>query len=175
MIYRLSDPVTEPVSLAEAKAHLRVDVPDDDALITAIISAARDSAEMYCNRPWAAASFVETFDSLVGTEIQLTATGVTAVSKVEYLDAAGAAQSVTTGITLDALSGLVTLASAVSGTRVKVYYSAGSATVPASIKQALLLKIGDMYENRAAQQWQALYVNQATSSLMYPYRVRIGV
>lgn len=175
MIYRLSDPVTEPVSLAEAKAHLRVDVTDDDALITAIISAARDSAEMYCNRPWAAASFVETFDSLVGTEIQLTATGVTAVSKVEYLDAAGAAQSITTGITLDALSGLVTLASAVSGTRVKVYYSAGPATVPASIKQALLLKIGDMYENRAAQQWQALYVNQATSSLMYPYRVRIGV
>jgi uncharacterized phiE125 gp8 family phage protein len=40
----------EPVTLAEAKLHLRVDLSDDDALITAMISAARDMVERYTSR-----------------------------------------------------------------------------------------------------------------------------
>lgn len=43
-------PGTEPVTLAEAKAHLRVEVADDDALITNLISAARVHAENVCRR-----------------------------------------------------------------------------------------------------------------------------
>ncbi len=38
-------PAGEPLTLAEAKLHLRVDLSDDDALITALISAAREQAE----------------------------------------------------------------------------------------------------------------------------------
>jgi hypothetical protein len=38
-------PVGEPLMLAEAKLHLRVDLNDDDALITALISAARGQVE----------------------------------------------------------------------------------------------------------------------------------
>ena len=40
----------EPVTLAEAKLHLRVDVADDDVLIGAMISAARDMVERYTSR-----------------------------------------------------------------------------------------------------------------------------
>lgn len=40
----------EPVTLAEAKLHLRVDVTDDDVLIGAMISAARDLVERYTSR-----------------------------------------------------------------------------------------------------------------------------
>jgi uncharacterized phiE125 gp8 family phage protein len=41
---------SEPVTLAEAKLHLRVDLSDDDALITAMISAAREMVERYTSR-----------------------------------------------------------------------------------------------------------------------------
>jgi len=41
----VTDAASEPVTLAEAKAYARVDISDDDALITALISAARRRVE----------------------------------------------------------------------------------------------------------------------------------
>ena len=45
-----SQPSTEPITLAQAKAHLRQDGTDDDALITNLIIAARTHAETVCRR-----------------------------------------------------------------------------------------------------------------------------
>ena len=45
-----SDTGTEPVTLAEAKGWLKIDVPDDDSLInTSLIPAARQACENYLN------------------------------------------------------------------------------------------------------------------------------
>ena len=43
-------PSVEPVSLSEAKLHLRVDVSDDDTLITSLIKSARLWCETQCGR-----------------------------------------------------------------------------------------------------------------------------
>lgn len=40
-------PAAEPVGLSEAKLHCRVDIDDDDALITVLITAAREFVESY--------------------------------------------------------------------------------------------------------------------------------
>lgn len=46
----ITPPAVEPVSLDQAKKHLRVDFPDDDLLITALITAAREMCEQKMHR-----------------------------------------------------------------------------------------------------------------------------
>jgi len=41
----ITAPESEPVSLEQSKTHLRVDYPDDDSYILALISAAREVVE----------------------------------------------------------------------------------------------------------------------------------
>lgn len=55
MLRRVSGPASEPVTTAEAKAHLRVDLDDDDALIDGLVAAARQYCEQAISR-----SFLET-------------------------------------------------------------------------------------------------------------------
>ena len=55
-------PAVEPLSLIEAKAHLRLDIPDDDALILGLISAARYAAENLCRRVMVTQSWELTLD-----------------------------------------------------------------------------------------------------------------
>lgn len=56
-------PAVEPVSLAQAKQHLRVDFPDDDLLIAALITAARQWAEHYCKRAFFTQTIVLSLDA----------------------------------------------------------------------------------------------------------------
>jgi len=43
-------PSVEPITLAEAKVFLRVDISDDDALIVALVTAAREACERFTGR-----------------------------------------------------------------------------------------------------------------------------
>lgn len=49
-LVRTVDATTEPVTLAEVKLFSRIDITDDDALLTALIKSARRQAENYCRR-----------------------------------------------------------------------------------------------------------------------------
>lgn len=49
-LQRTLDPIVEPVSLSDMKDYLRVDITEDDALISSIISVARERAEDLTSR-----------------------------------------------------------------------------------------------------------------------------
>ena len=62
----LTPPAGEPVSLEEAKLHLRVDFNDDDGLIQMLISSARQAAETITNRQFMTARWRMILDSFPG-------------------------------------------------------------------------------------------------------------
>jgi hypothetical protein len=56
-------PVAEPVTLIQAKSHLRVTIPDDDALICAYIQAAREGVEAFLARSLVNKGYRQSLDS----------------------------------------------------------------------------------------------------------------
>jgi len=62
-------PTQEPVSLAEARLHLRVDFSDDDALIMALIRSARLAAETITGRQLVTARWKYILDSFPGPSL----------------------------------------------------------------------------------------------------------
>ncbi len=101
----ITPPAGEPVSLAEAKLHLRVDFDDDDSLIQVLISAARQAAETLTNRQLVTARWRMVLDSfpgpslmgvpagqtftLPGHAVLLPKSPVASVVEIRYLDMAG--------------------------------------------------------------------------------------
>jgi len=58
----VTPPAIEPVTVGEAKAYARIDTADDDALIEALITAARTAAEEYTRRSFVARTLKLTLD-----------------------------------------------------------------------------------------------------------------
>jgi uncharacterized phiE125 gp8 family phage protein len=85
-------PSVEPISLPMAKAHLRVDYVEEDLLIEALIGAAREYAENYCNR----AFYNQTW--------QLTLDAFPSVSSFSSIPPSGLETWLTTGPFFDAFA-----------------------------------------------------------------------
>lgn len=62
-------PSVEPITLAEAKVFLRVDVNDDDALITALVTAAREACERFTGRALVTQTWTQFRDDWPGANL----------------------------------------------------------------------------------------------------------
>lgn len=163
MSLRLITPAAElAVSLAEAKLHLRVDGTDEDALITALIHAAAETAEQITGRAVMPQTWELTLDAFPDA-LELTRVPAVSVTSVKYYDTTGVQRTLdSTAYALDNADdfGLAYIVPAYGAewpeTReqinaVAVRYVAGyadAASVPMPIKQWILLQIGAMYANR---------------------------
>lgn len=162
----VTQPTEEPLSVDDARAHRRLDEDTDDALLEAMIVAARERAEHELQRSVVAKEYELTLDEFPAGTIYLPMSpavpGATAltVASVKYTDAAGVEQTVSSAnYTVDAYSHTPRIvpasgwpsAKAVVGA-VRIRYTSGlaAAAVPQSIRQWMLLQIGAMYENREA-------------------------
>ncbi|EQA96844.1 head-tail connector protein [Sphingobium baderi] len=145
--------MAEPVSLAQAKAHLRVLHDDEDALISALIVASREWVELKTDHVLSQREFRRTLDSLAGP-VHIGQRPLISVDGISYIDAAGDEQPFT-GFTTNLAQGLI-YASAWPTLGENGYatitYTAGYGEVeaPFHLVQAMLLLIGHWYANREA-------------------------
>lgn len=94
MDYQITTPPThEPVSLEQAKRHLRVDDAESDALIRSYLRAARAWCEDYAGRAFCRQTITLKMSSFPAA-IQIPRPPLVAVSSITYVDTAGATQTV---------------------------------------------------------------------------------
>lgn len=180
---RTIDASVEPITLAQAKLHLRVDSSDEDALITALIKATRMAAEFALQRTLLQSTWRLTQDGFTEA-LRLQYPRVIAVTALQYLDDAGVLQALDPAdYTVDAISepGYVVPASgkswpttAAQVNAVTVTYTAGYGTDPAAVpepvKQWILLHIAHYYRNREAATAERQPLPFA-DGLLDPYRI----
>lgn len=176
----------EPITLAEAKAHLRVDVSTDDAYITALITIARQQAEHEAQRSFAPQT-LRLRASGWSDGVELPRGPVNTVSHVRYQDAENVQQTLAAAAYYIDRSALVPVVRRAYGYTwpqlyaqqdvIEVQYTAGTWNsgagheTPRSALQYMLLLIGSMYENREADAERAAVRLQFAERLLDAYRV----
>ncbi len=165
---RATPPAVEPVSVSEAKAHLRVDISDDDSYISTLITAAREWCEQYLDRTLINTQWTMRLDSFP-YEIELprppiaTSGTTTAVSLTYTLGDDSTATLSTTAYRVDRHSTPGVVRQLRAGTwpanlddynAVAVTwwagYGASGTSVPAGIRHAILMLVGHWYESRSS-------------------------
>lgn len=191
MLTKITDASVEPLTLAEAKIHLRVTGTDEDAYITALITAARMDCESRLQRTLIETVWRMTLDEFPD-EILLPMPAALAISSVSYTDTAGVDQTLSGSLyALDTVSEPAWLVPAFDTSwpetrdqvnAVRVTYTAGylaggtdaakRAAVPMPLKQWMYLAIGQMYAHRERTITGAV-VNEMkfADSLLDTYRV----
>ena len=171
-LVRATEPAVEPVTLAEAKAHLRVDISDDDALISAIVKAAREFCEEYLDRTLVHTRWTMRADGFPhnGTEdVELprppmAQDGTTTTVVLTYTLETGATATYSTASyrvdrhatpgAVKTLYGQAWPAHLIDDNSISVTwwggYGADGTSVPAAIRSAVLMLVASLYENRSA-------------------------
>jgi uncharacterized phiE125 gp8 family phage protein len=166
-LVRLTQPAIEPVSVAEAKAHLRVDISDDDAYIASLISAARIWCEDYTARTFITTQWQMRLDAFPNVIVLPNPPASTLVQEVTitYVPNASGASVVlpSTEYRVDRLATPATIVPRYSQTwpttlddynSVSVTWRAGygdtAVSVPTPIRHAILMLVATWYERRQA-------------------------
>lgn len=172
-----SAPSAEPVTLAQAKMHAKIDHSYEDDLIETIISAARSTAEKYLQRALITQTLTMTLDKFPGYQpfvpeltysgyresvIYLPRNPVQSVSEVRYVDDSGVTQTLDASryrVDTDSEPARITPvydelwpSTRVTIKTVEVDYIAGygaaDTDVPANIRLAILMMVSTWYNIR---------------------------
>lgn len=192
----IAGPAIEPVTLDEAKQHLRVDSDDDDALIESLIVAARNFVERYLGRALIEQTWDLYLDKFPTTgPIEIPLCPVISVDGVFYGEDSPETEFDAESYRTDVVSEPARISLPSGGAWptvtegsnvVRVRFTAGypdgddsppAPNVPAQFKQAMLLAMGSMYENR-----ESVVVGPAVSempfafeALLKPHRLHRGM
>jgi uncharacterized phiE125 gp8 family phage protein len=184
-------PTVEPITTAEAKAHMRVDITDEDTLIDTYIEAARQLVEETTGMVFVERTFRLDLPCL-DTEIILPKPPLISVSSVQYYDSDNNLQTLaSSNYDVDVPGGRILISStgtypstyvrpdAVQITFTAGYESAASpkdyrAPIPERVKAAIKLIVADMNENREASIVGSIRTDNPTvDRLLGPSRTRL--
>lgn len=186
----ITAPAAEPVSTSEAKSHLRVDTTADDTYIGTLITVARQNVESHLRRALISQTWEVVLDDFPAGVIRLPKPPLASVTSIKYTDDEGNESTYSSAnyvVDSDTEPGRVVLKSgqtwpavtlaAANGVRVRYVagYGAAGSNVPQAIRQAILLVIGSLYENRedvlVAQGVSIGVLPFGVVALLAPYRI----
>ncbi len=183
----VAPPEVEPVTVEEAKAHLRPEGDADDDYVSALITAARERVELFLRRALITQGFEYARDGFpVSQVIGLPRPPLQSVDSIQYVDTAGNVQTLAPeDYVVDASSseiGRVALAwnrfwpiTRNSVNSVVIQFTAGygdaAEDVPQVIRQGILIEVSNMYENREdVVVGQSISMFSVFERLLWPYR-----
>lgn len=191
----VTSPAVEPITLAEAKDHLRVDHDDEDDYIATLIKAARqycDGPEGILRRALVSQEWELVLDRFPCVEIQIPLGLLRSITSIKYDDVNGDEQTLAAdqytvdtanvpGWVLPGDSGWPPTMDAVNA--VRIIFVAGyepdagspvdeTANIPETIKMAMKLLLSHWFQSREAASIESLSEPPfAVSALLAPYRV----
>lgn len=165
---KTSGPVVEPVSLADAKLHLRVDSEADDLYIAGLIQAAREWCEVYTDRTFVHTQYAMTLDTFPW-EIELprppvAVAAANTATTITYAQEGGTTATLASSqYRVDRTAEPGVIRTVYAGTWPSHLLDQNSVTVtwwggygedgtkvPRAVKSAILMLVGSWYENRQA-------------------------
>jgi len=179
---RTTEPGVEPVTLDEAKLHLRVDGDAEDAKITGLIKTARADCESRIRRTLINSGWTLTLDCFAQLA-ELPMPPAIAISSIKYTDRDGAEQTLAPSAYLVDIASEPARIAPVDGwpatadvfAAVRVVYTAGygesAEAVPGAAKDWILLAIGDLYANRERSNEKVKLPMDFADALLDPLKV----
>ena len=160
---RVTSPAASPITLAEAKAQMRVEHDDDDAIIQRLIDAAVAFVDV--QNVLGKAMITQTWAQWMGptqSTVRLMLGPVQSVTAIKYYDIDGALQTATltdfnifgtpTKTTVSPKNGFSWPVAQQREDAIKIEYVIGygdaASDVPQTIRQALMMLVAQWYENR---------------------------
>ncbi len=182
---RLLTPATfEPITLDEAKRHLKIDHDSDDLVISALVTSARVAVESFTLSSLVRQSWRYSLDFTARVLELPFANPLVSVDTVGYYATDGTLNVLgesAYGVDTEAIPGRLFLNESLSVTDLRefsgffVEYTAGPGTasdVPQMLKWAVLIVLGHFYEHREALDQD---LPQGIKALLTPYRILTAI
>lgn len=170
MLATVTPAATEPVTLDEAKAHLRVVHSFDDQLISSLITSAREVVELNTGRALAEAGYLWASDS-GRFPVELPLWPIETLSAVTYADDAGVRHPITDYV-FDVNRSVLAFTAGTDRRSLNVEFTTSPAVVPEALKSAIKLRVQAEYESEVDQ---VAKIIEAAERIEFRFRVNLGV